>query len=116
MNRGLSLVVMNNRSANVTIKGYFYQFDHSIIQLLSAPNSDAAVLVEGIEDIDLVDGDDGVLIQCKYYEGTEYNHSVIKDAVIQMLRHFHSDGCKSSQKLKYRIYGHYRPFYLCSYK
>lgn len=108
MNRGLYLVVMNNRSANATIKGYFYQFDHSIIQLLSASNSDAVVLVEGIEDIDLVDGDDGVLIQCKYYERTEYNHSVIKDAVIQMLRHFHGNECKQPQKLKYRIYGHYK--------
>ena len=108
MNRGLSLFVMNNRSANATIKGYFYQFDHSIIQLLSAANSDTSVLVEGIEDIDLVDGDDGVLIQCKYHEGTEYNHSAIKNAIIQMIRHFHGNGCKLSQKLKYRIYGHYK--------
>jgi hypothetical protein len=99
---------MSNRSANATIKGYFYQFDHSIIQILSATSRDAAVLVEGIEDIDLVDGDDSVFIQCKYYEGTEYNHSVIKDAIIHMLRHFHNHGCKPSQKLKYRIYGHYQ--------
>lgn len=99
---------MTNRSANATIKGYFYQFDHSIIQLLSAANIDATVLVEGIEDVDLVDGDDGVLIQCKYYEGTNYNHSVIKGAIIHMLRHFHNNGCQPAQKLKYRIYGHYQ--------
>jgi len=99
---------MKNRSANATIKGYFYQFDHSIIQLLSAVNRDTEVLIEGIEDIDLTDGDDGVLIQCKYYEGTEYNHSVIKDAIIQMLRHFFRNGCDCAQKLKYRVYGHYK--------
>lgn len=99
---------MQSRSANATIKGYFYQFDYSIVQLLSAVNSDATVLVEGIEDIDLVDGNDSVLIQCKYHEGTEYNHSLIKSAIIQMFRHFHSNGCVSCQKQRYKIYGHYK--------
>jgi hypothetical protein len=99
--------LMASRSAHATIKGYFYQFDHTIIQLLSAANADAVVVVEGIEDVDLTDGRDEVLIQCKYYEGTQYNHSVIKDAVIQMVRHFHSNGCKASKSQKYRIYGHY---------
>jgi hypothetical protein len=65
-------------------------------------------VVEGIEDIDLEDGDDSALVQCKYYEGTEYNHAVIKDAVIQMLRHFHSKGCPATQEFRYRIYGHYK--------
>ena len=48
------------------------------------------------------------LIQCKYYEGTEYVHSVIKDAVIHMLRHFGSLGCQAGQTLRYRVYGHYK--------
>jgi hypothetical protein len=98
---------MASRSAHATIKGYFYQFDHTIIRLLSAANAEAVVVVEGIEDVDLTDGRDEVLIQCKYYAATEYNHSVIKDAVIQMVRHFHSNGCKASKSQKYRIYGHY---------
>ena len=99
---------MSTRSANATIKGYFYQFDHSIVQLLGAANKSATVVVEGIEDVDLVDGTEDVLIQCKYYEGTEYNHSLIKDAVIQMLRHFSNGGCDSSQTLRYKVYGHYK--------
>ncbi len=98
---------MGERSANAAIKGYFYQFDHTIIQILSASSKDSTVFVEGVEDIDLLDGDSQVFIQCKYYEGSEYNHSLIKNSVIQMIRHFHKCGCATSNKLKYKIYGHY---------
>lgn len=76
---------MTNRSANATIKGYFYQFDHTIAKLLEATTPQTSVVVEGIEDIDLNNGNENIFIQCKYYEGSEYNHSLIKDAVIQML-------------------------------
>jgi hypothetical protein len=98
---------MSNRSANTTIKGYFYQFDHTIVRLLQATTPQSSVVVEGIEDVDLDDNDESALVQCKYYEGSEYNHSLIKDAVIQMLRHFHAAGCREDQKLRYRVYGHY---------
>lgn len=100
--------LMRSRSANPPIKGYFYQFDHTIVQLLSAISMGAVVLVEGIDDIDFEDGNEGAFIQCKYYEGTSYNHSNIKAAVIQMVRHFHSNGCRASQTQKYRVYGHYK--------
>ena len=97
-----------NRSANATIKGYFYQFDHTIVQLLSSTSDAAKVDIEGIEDIDLSQTDETAFIQCKYYEGTEYNHSVIKEAVIAMLRHFHGNGCKATTNHKYRVYGHFK--------
>nr|WP_295782384.1 DUF4297 family anti-phage-associated protein [Rhodoferax sp.] len=99
---------MTNRSANATIKGYFYQFDHTILKILGASSGSASVVIEGIEDIDFTDGSDDVLVQCKYYEGTEYNHSVIKDAVIQMLRHYHKAGQFEKQQLRYRVFGHYK--------
>lgn len=95
---------MTNRSANATIKGYFYQFDHTVVQILSASSMTAQFTVEGIEDVDIATGGESFLIQCKYYEGTDYNHSVIKDAVIQMIRHFKAN---SGQPFRYRIYGHY---------
>jgi hypothetical protein len=44
---------MGNRSANATIKGYFYQFDHTIERLLEAVAPQSSVVVECIEDIDL---------------------------------------------------------------
>lgn len=98
---------MTDRSATATIKGYFYQFDQTIVRLLEG-SKQASVTVEGIEDIDLDDGNDSAYVQCKYYEGTEYNHSVIKEAVIHMLQHFHAAGCPSGQAIKYRLYGHYK--------
>jgi len=99
---------VTNRSANATIKGYFYQFDHTILRLLQAASQQSNVVIEGIEDVDLDDGDDSALVQCKYYEGSEYNHSLIKEAVIQMLRHFHAAGCPANQQFRYRVYGHYK--------
>lgn len=99
---------MTTRSAHATIKGYFYQFDHTIVRLLEATTPQSSVVVEGIEDIDLEDGNESAFVQCKYYEGSEYNHSIIKDAVIQMLKHFHAAGCQPEQKIRYRIYGHYK--------
>lgn len=99
---------MTSRSANATIKGYFYQFDHTILQILQASSNDSSVVIEGIEDVDVEDDNDSVLVQCKYYEGTEYNHSVIKDAVIQMLRHYHDAGLFEQQQLRYRLFGHYQ--------
>ncbi len=98
---------MTDRSATATIKGYFYQFDQTIVRLLEG-SKHASVTVEGIEDIDLDDGNDSAFVQCKYYEGSEYNHSVIKEAVIHMLRHFHAAGCPNGQVFKYRLYGHYK--------
>lgn len=98
---------MTNRSAHATIKGYFYQFDHTIVSILSAGSHGSSVTVEGIEDVDLSEGDEGVLIQCKYYEGSEYNHSLVKNAVMHMLRHFHKGGCNPAQGFRYRLYGYY---------
>jgi hypothetical protein len=98
---------MTNRAANSTIKGYFYQFDHTVVQILSATSGTSVATVEGIEDVDLETGGENILTQCKYYEGTGYNHSVIKDAVIHMLRHFKDSGCPVLSSSRYRIYGHY---------
>jgi hypothetical protein len=97
---------MKDRSAIATIKGYFYQFDQTIVSLLEATPR-GSVTVEGVEDIDLDDGDQSAFVQCKYYEGTEYNHSVIKEAVIHMLRHYQAAGCPSDQVFRYRLHGHY---------
>lgn len=98
---------MTDRSANATIKGYFYQFDQTIVRLLEATKH-GTITVEGVEDIDLYDRDQSTFVQCKYYEGTEYNHSVVKEAVIHMLRHFHAAGCPGEQVFRYRLHGHFR--------
>ena len=99
---------MNNRSANESIKGYSYQFDRTIVEILDCTDPNAKFIVEGVEDIDIFQGDLNTFIQCKYYEGTDYNHSTIKPAIIAMLRHFHSLTKINRGRVKYKLYGHFK--------
>lgn len=99
---------MANRSATDTIKGYFYQFDLSILKLLTLGSENDSVQIECIEDIDVHTASDSTAIQCKYYEHSEYNHSVIKDAVQYMLTHFSEVKAGNKQPVNYLIYGHYQ--------
>lgn len=77
-----------DRAAIDTIRGYFYQFDMTILQILSQTDGNTEVLVEGIEDVDIITPTETTAIQCKYYESTEYNHSVIKSAVVFLVEHY----------------------------
>lgn len=93
-----------SREATSTIKGYYYQFDYFILQLLQLQDDDDSVRIEGIEDVDIV-SDDGIeAVQCKYYDGTACSPSVIGKAVRPMLQHFAEN---KDSKLTYKLYGHY---------
>lgn len=98
---------MTDRSAVNTIRGYFYQFDLTILSILQLQSLDHVIEIECVEDIDIHKADEVTATQCKYYAKTEYNHSVIKDAIKHMLTHFKDtlDGIKP--KVSYSIYGHY---------
>ena len=99
---------MTNRSANESIKGYSYQFDRSVVEILECDDLDAKFVVEGVEDIDIRQHDLSTFVQCKYYEGTEYNHSKIKPAIIAMIRHFGVLTSTERTIVKYRLYGHFK--------
>ena len=99
---------MSKRSAEATIKGFLYQFDLTILKILKGARLASSVVVEGVEDIDQVFDDHVEYIQCKYYEGSSYNHSVIKQSVIAMLKHYKSVGCPNGSERLYRLYGHYK--------
>lgn len=43
-----------SREATSTIKGYYFQFDYYILQLLYLRSDNASVCVEGIEDSDFL--------------------------------------------------------------
>ena len=58
------------RSATNTIKGYFYQFDKSILEILEQSNETNIVTIEGVEDIDIENSDEIQFVQCKYYVET----------------------------------------------
>lgn len=92
------------REAISTIKGYYYQFDYFVLQLLQLENDDAAVCVEGIEDVDILSDDDTKAVQCKYYEGTKCSPSIVGHAVRPMLIHFAEN---KEAKYSYRLYGYY---------
>ena len=99
---------MSNRSATDTIKGYFYQFDYSICQLLNLPLNTDQITVEGIEDVDIESLSRTTAVQCKYYSKTEYNHSVIAKPIRLMLSHFAELKNNNSPVVQYHLYGHYK--------
>lgn len=98
---------MTDRSAVDTIRGYFYQFDYSILKLLQLSNQDDSIAVECIEDVDIRTATEVTAVQCKYYSGTEYNHSVIKPAVMYMLTHFKAIRDNGKPVVRYSLCGHY---------
>ncbi len=99
---------MTDRSAVDTIRGYFYQFDYSILKVLQLLNNGDSIAVECIEDVDIRTATEVTAVQCKYYAGTEYNHSVIKPAIIFMLSHFNKIKSEGRQLVKYSLRGHYK--------
>ncbi|MBK6710752.1 MAG: hypothetical protein IPG51_10505 [Chloroflexi bacterium] len=98
---------MTDHSAVNTIRGYFYQFDYSILRVLQLSNPDQSIAVECIEDVDIRTATEVTAVQCKYYSGTEYNHSVIKPAVRYMLSHFKAIRDEGKPVVRYSLCGHY---------
>lgn len=98
---------MTDRSAVDTIRGYFYQFDLSILSALQLTSPDDSIEIECTEDVDIRTATDITATQCKYYAKTEYNHSVIKDAVKYMVSHFKESLAGTKPKVFYSIKGHY---------
>jgi hypothetical protein len=96
-----------DRNAVSTLLGYFYQFDRSILTLFEQPNDGDRVAIECIEDIDVHNATETTAIQCKYYEKSEYNHSVIKPAVMLMLEHFKECLTDGRPTIKYQLSGHF---------
>jgi hypothetical protein len=97
-----------DRSATDIIKGYFYQFDYSILNLLLLESDVESVQIECIEDIDVHTAKETTAVQCKYYAKTEYNHSVIKDPIMFMLSHFADVKAGKTSPIKYFLTGYYK--------
>lgn len=97
-----------DRSAIDIIKGYFYQFDYSILNLLNLGQPEASIQIECIEDVDIHTATETTAIQCKYYSKTEYNHSVIKEPLMFMLTHFADVKAGRTPSIKYFLTGYYK--------
>lgn len=96
-----------DRTAVDTITGYYYQFDYYILELLSQDDPDNIVTIEAIEDVDIHTQNGCTAVQCKYYEKTEYNHSVISRPIRLMLKNFKKNKDSRGQR-NYKIYGHFQ--------
>lgn len=72
-----------DRTAIDTIRGCYYQFDLYALRILES--SGEKIVLEGIEDVDVRTATETTAIQCKYYEGTSYDHSVIAKSIRWML-------------------------------
>lgn len=94
-----------NREADYTIKGFIYQFNKTLEQVLSEPEG-TEVNVEGIiEDIDVVSDGFTKAIQCKYHETKQkYKLSDISKPILQMLVHYAKNKRKNIQ---YILYAHF---------
>lgn len=79
------------------IKGFLYQFDKSIIEIIDNPTKD--ILLENIQDINY----DDFVLQIKHKETATFSFSKIKPAVVQLLDLFNSDKSK-----KYILYCYFR--------
>lgn len=94
------------RQADSTIKGYVYQFNKSICELLSANDDDIVTLEGVIEDIDIHSSTEITTIQCKYHEDSKYQISSVATPILEMLCHY----CESSylgKSVSYILYAYY---------
>ena len=96
---------MTSRSAEATIKGYYYQFDTTILKLIQLASNTDAVTVEGIEDIDITTINEAETIQCKYLSKPHFTNSTVREPIMLMLAHFVS--ITTANNLKYTLYAHF---------
>ena len=73
------------RQADSTIRGYLYQFNKSILEILNLTDGNSLVLEGIIEDIDILSPASTTTIQCKYHEDKKYTISSVAVPIIEML-------------------------------
>lgn len=93
-----------SRSADYTIKGFLYQFNKTLLEILNSQD-DGLIKVEGIvEDIDIETLDGMTAIQCKYHETSDtFTPSIIFKPLLQMLLHYQTN---SEHKISYVLFAH----------
>lgn len=101
------LEVDKKREATASIRGYFYQLDAALLEILNA-GLDDQVVIEGVEDFDRYAPDGIIYNQVKYYEVQSLTDSVLRDPLHKLFQHFH--GLKEEERAgrRYVLYGHYK--------
>ncbi|MNC10338.1 hypothetical protein D3C75_579790 [compost metagenome] len=94
------------REATASIRGYIYQLDATLLEILRS-GIDDEVVIEGIEDFDTYSTDNIVYSQVKYYAGQNLTNSVLRDPLHKLFTHFINLSEAQRDNRKYIIYGHY---------
>lgn len=94
-----------SRAADYTIKGFLYQFNKTLIEILNSQDN-SIITVEGIvEDVEIVTPAVMTAIQCKYHEASEtFTPSSIYKPLLQMMHHFNAN---RSANIRYVLFAHY---------
>lgn len=92
------------RVADSTIKGFMYQFNLSLNEILNS--NDEIIRLEGlIEDIDKVSTSEVTAIQCKYHESAEvFSWSIVYKPILQMLKTFAQT---DSSNIRFVLYAYF---------
>lgn len=94
-----------SRVADSTIKGFMYQFNLTLFNLLSSQPGEHVVVEGIIEDIDIISSSNTTAIQCKYHEQQEvFSLSSIYKPVLQMLKTFTE---KPNLDIKFVLYAYF---------
>jgi len=94
---------MSDRSAEASIKGYTYQFLHTIKDIMEKANLTDVCTVEGDEDFDIQSDTEKKLIQYKYHEEQKFINSRVAKPIGIMFNHFLNNQ-SSNDKYKLFIY------------
>jgi hypothetical protein len=93
------------RSADYTIQGFLYQFNKTLLELLSSSDDDIITIEGIIEDIEIVTPDRIKAIQCKYHETQQvFAISSLYKPLLQMMKHQLSN---SDGKIRYHLFAHF---------
>ena len=97
---------MRQRVADATIKGFYYQFDTSILEIFKLKkNTDSAVIEGIVEDIDIHTATEDSTIQCKYLSKPNFTNSAVREPLIKMIDHFIDP--KTPNNFNYILYAHF---------
>ena len=94
------------RQANSAIKGFLYQFDKSLHEILISSDGDVITLEGQIEDIDIVSDTGTEAIQCKYHEGEDFAISKVAEPILDMFCHYIKESV-IGKKTKYVLYAYF---------
>lgn len=94
-----------DRSADYTIQGFLYQFNKTLVEVLSAGDTDEITIEGPIEDVEVATVDGIRAIQCKYHEAKDgFALSSIYKPLLQMMVHFQAN---ASPEVSYVLFAHF---------